>query len=178
MKLKSTVAALVVAAGPAFAQNDAMNGLFDALQTAEMPEARQIVDKIGEEWSRSGSPAMDLLLDRGRDALSDGDTAAALTHLGALVDHAPDFAEGYNARATAHFSEGRYGQALDDIRMALDLNPRHFGAMTGLGFILEEVGEDAQALAVWQEVLRLYPASPQAAQAMPRLQRAVEGRAL
>ena len=64
----------------------------------------------------------------------------AIEHFTALVDHAPEFAEGYNARATAYFQNGQYGPSLEDIRQTLMLNPRHFGAMSGLALILEELG--------------------------------------
>ena len=100
---------------------------------------------------------MDLLLDRGRSALEEGDTARAIGHLSALIDHAPEFAEGYNARATAYFHQGRFGLSLDDIGRTLALNPRHFGAMTGLALILEELGETDGALIAWREVEKLHP---------------------
>lgn len=127
--LKSLVAALTLAA-PVSAQGVVLDDLFTALKQASPPDSEQIVQKIWREWSKSGSPAMDLLLERARRAMEVGDNARAIEHLGALIDHAPDFAEAYNTRATAYYNEGRFGLALDDIRMALALNPRHFGAMT------------------------------------------------
>ncbi len=166
---------LATAAG---AQGHRLDDLFAALGRAEGPDAEQIAQKIASEWSKSGSPSMDFLLTRGRDALEAGDTGAAIGHLTALVDHAPDFAEGYNARATAYFIAGAYGPAMDDIRMALSLNPRHFGAMTGLAVILAETGQPARSLEVWREVERLYPASPDAALAIPALAREIEGSTL
>lgn len=175
---KALVLLLGLAAGAAPAQDSRLDDLFAALAQAEEPDARQIAEKIAAEWSESGSPAMDLLLMRGRDALAEGDTEAAIGHLTALVDHAPDFAEGYNARATAYFAAGRYGPALEDIRQVLARNHRHFGAMIGLGLILEDVERPAAALEIWREVERLYPASPEAARAIPGLEHAVEGSAL
>lgn len=118
------------------------------------------------------------LLDRGRSALEEGDTTTAIGHLSALVDHAPEFAEAYNARATAYFSADQYGPALADIQTALALNPRHFGAMTGLAIMFEEIGELEGALTAWREVRRYYPASPEAEAAIPRLEREVDGRTL
>jgi len=100
---------------------------------------------------------MDLLLTRARDALDAGDTTLAIRHFTALVDHAPDFAEGYNGRASAYFQAGRYGLALEDIRKTLELNPRHFTAMSGLALILEELGEPGDALDAWRAVERLHP---------------------
>lgn len=178
--LKPAVAAALVVAGgtTAAAESDGVDDLFAALARAEGRDAAQIVGKIASEWSKSGSPALDLLLTRGREALAAGKTAAAIGHFTALIDHAPDFAEGYNARATAYFGERQFGPALDDIRASLALEPRHFGAMTGLAVILEEIGEDEAALRAWRAVRALYPASPQAQAAMPRLERRVEGSTL
>ncbi|PZX16037.1 tetratricopeptide repeat protein [Palleronia aestuarii] len=172
-------AATLILAAPAIAQDArGMDDLFTALGTAEGADADRIVEKIVAEWSKSGSPAMDMLLQRGRDALEAGDTDRAIEHFGALVDHAPDFAEGYNARATAFFADGEYGLAIDDIRHTLDLNPRHFGAMTGLAVILGQIERPGQALEVWRKVLELYPDSPQAAAILPTLEAEVEGSTL
>jgi len=93
------------------------------------------VRQIAAIWENSGSPARDLLLQRGKDALEDGDAEAALDHFSALIDHAPDFAAGYNGRATAYFLLGLYGPSLNDLRQTLVLEPRHFGAMRGLAVI-------------------------------------------
>ena len=134
-----------------------VEALLEGLQTAETPEAKQIEGRIYELWSQSGSPSMDLLLTRARDALAKGDTKEAIFHFSALIDHAPDFAEGFNGRATAYVQAGRYGLALEDIRRTLELNPRHFGAMSGLALILEELDEVDGALQAWREVERLHP---------------------
>lgn len=176
----SKTAALILGlcCGSAAAQDARLDDLFGALAAAEGSDAQQIAGKIAAEWSKSGSPTVDLLLSRGREALEQGRTAAAIGHLTALIDHAPDFAEGYNSRATAYFNDGRFGPALDDIRRTLALNPRHFGAMMGLALILEDIDRPAAALEVWREVVRLYPASPEAARAIPALEREAEGTAL
>jgi Tfp pilus assembly protein PilF len=118
---------------------------------------------------------MDLLLERGREALEAGEIDVAIEHLSALVDHAPDFAEAYNARATAYFQAGHYGLALEDIRQTLARNPRHFGAMSGLALILEEIGEEKGALEAWRGVEALHPQREGVRQAIERLERQVEG---
>ncbi|SPJ23954.1 tetratricopeptide repeat protein [Palleronia abyssalis] len=175
--LKYVVATLLLSTGLGWAQGSdtRLDDLFAALKQAEGSDAEQIVGKIASEWSRSGSPAMDMLLERGREALAMGQTQVAIGHFSALVDHAPDFAEGYNARATAYFQSQQFGPALADIGRVLDLNPRHIGALTGLAVILSDLGEAQTALAAWREVERLYPASPQAAAAIPLLEREVDG---
>lgn len=119
---------------------------------------------------------MDLLLDRGMAAMADGDMTSALFHFSALIDHAPDFAEGYNARATAYFQSQKYGLALEDIRRTLALNPHHFGAMSGLAIIFEEIGQPEGALAAWREVERLHPNREGLANSIDRLESSLEGR--
>ena len=162
-----------VAADPA-----ELEALLEGLQTAEPAAAEQIEGRIYELWSQSGSPSMDLLLQRGRAALEDGNTPRAVEHFSALIDHAPMFAEGYNGRATAYFRDGRYGLSLNDIQRTLDLNPQHFGAMTGLALILEELGEIDGALLAWREVERLHPNREGLSEAIRRLEVMVGGETL
>jgi Tfp pilus assembly protein PilF len=161
--------------GGAMAQDPALDPLFEALRQADPAGAQQIEGRIWQEWSKSGSAAMDLLLERGREAIEAGEVEVAVEHFSALVDHAPDFAEAYNGRATAYFQEGEYGLALEDIRQALALNPRHFGAMSGLAMILEEIGEEKGALEAWRAVEALNPSRQGVREAIERLQRRVEG---
>jgi Flp pilus assembly protein TadD len=160
---------------PAPSTDDELDRLFEQLRAGDDATWPRVEADIWRHWSRSGSPAMDLLLKRGRDAMDAGDFRSAIDHLTALTDHAPDFAEGYNARATAFFRAGQYGLAADDIRSALALNPRHFGALTGLGVILEEVGQKERALAAWRAAEAIHPRSPGILQAIERLERQVSG---
>lgn len=126
-------------------------------------------------WSQSGSEAMDLLLRRGRDAIEAEDHAAAVEHLTALVDHAPDFAEGWNARATAFYLMGEYALAIADIERVLALNPRHFGALSGLAIMLEDLGEPALALEAHRAARAVNPHRAAESQAIGRLERIVGG---
>lgn len=176
--LNPLVAAFVLLfALPAFAgaQTQLLDQLFDELQTPDLPNWEQVEGQIWTEWSKSGSSAMDLLLKRGRDAMEAGDFAVAIEHLTALTDHAPDFAEGYNARATAYFRDGLYGPALADIARTLTLNPRHFGALTGLGTIFEELGDEEKALDAFRAASAIQPHDPDLLEAIARLEKQVSG---
>ncbi len=164
--------------GPSGADEAELEALFEGLKTADPAASLQIENRIQEIWSKSGSASMDLLLDRGRDALTEGDNILAIRHFTALIDHAPEFAEGYNGRATAYFNAGRFGLSLEDIRQTLTLNPRHFGAMTGLALILEELGRPDDALAAWREIEKLNPNREGLGDAITRLERQVEGETL
>ena len=161
--------------GAALAEPTELDALLEGLKTADAAAAEQIENRIYELWSQSGSEAMNLLLDRGREALSEGDTTLAIRHFTALIDHAPEFAEGYNGRATAYFQTGRFGLSLEDIRQTLTLNPNHFGAMRGLALILEEFGRPEDALNAWREVAKLSPNGDGVEASIKRLEQDVEG---
>lgn len=166
----TAIALTVMFSLPSGAQEVTVDELFDELQLATGEQSDRITDQIETLWSQSGSASMDLLLTRGRDMLQEGDIEAAIEHLTALVDHAPDFAEGYYTRATAFFEAGLFGPALADLRTTLALNPRHFGALAGLAHILEETGEDEKALAAYRKVLELVPHDETVKEAVSRLE--------
>ena len=86
-----------------------------------------------------------------------GEIEIAIEHFTALIDHAPDFAEGWNARATAYFQTGDFGPSIADIGHVLTLNPRHFGALSGLGMIFEELDQPEKALEVYKAALAIHP---------------------
>lgn len=136
---------------------------------------RRVERQITTEWSKSGSAAMDLLLVRGRDALREDNPEAALAHLGALTDHAPDFAEGWNARATALFRAGYYGPAASALARVLALNPQHFGALAGMGAILSETGDPAGALRAYRAALAIHPNLERVRTAVARLEKELSG---
>lgn len=127
------------------------------------------------EWSKSGSPAFDLLLQRGRDAIAAGDYNLAIDILTGLTDQAPDFAEGWNARATAFYLAGRAGPAIADVQRVLALEPRHFGALSGLGLILQEIGRDKDALAAFRASLAIHPHQDGISQAADALEQDLSG---
>lgn len=152
--------------------------LLGELAKPDQPGWQQIEDTILREWAKSGSPAMDLLLQRGTEALESGDLEAAIAHLTALTDHAPEFAEGWNARATAYFHADEYGLAMEDIRRVLALNPDHFAALSGLAIILRELGYDAESLAAYRALEGIHPHRPEVREAIERLEKTVEGQRL
>jgi tetratricopeptide (TPR) repeat protein len=155
-----------------------LDDLFTRLGAAEAEEAGRIETEIWIEWSKSGSPAMDLLLQRGRDAMEMGDTVQAIEHFTAIIDHSPEFAEAWNARATAYYLAGEFGPSVADIAKALQLNPRHFGALSGLAMILEESGKPDRALKVYKAALAIHPHMQSAVEAVDRLETQEEGQEL
>lgn len=181
--IKCSVAAflaMVMFSIPVAAQTvDGAEGLLEELRAADSEVAAQRLERqIINAWSKSGSPARDLLLKRGRDALEVGDISGAMEHLQALTDHAPEFAEGWHALALAYFQAERLGLAMDALEHTLALNPHHFGALKGVGAIHQATGNPALAYAAYERVLELRPHDPEVEQALERLEQEVKGTAL
>lgn len=180
-RFKRTVTALAVTLAlttPLAAQQTDLDGLFQELIEADETTHERVADRIRARFEKSGSASMDLLFRRGAEAVEEGDLEIAIEHFSALIDHAPDFAEGYHSRASAFFSAGMVGLAIDDLRQTLVLNPRHFEAMFGVGIILEELGRDDDAIAAYQAIQEIYPLDPQAAAALERLELKASGQSI
>lgn len=162
------------------AQADAQGAapLLEELQKPDLPNWKQVEESIWAEWSKSGSPSLDLLLKRGRDSIEAGAFETAIAHLTALTDHAPGFAEGYNARALAYYKSGLFGPAIADLARTLELNPQHFGALTGLGSIFEETGRYDAALEAFRAARAIQPHDPDLEEAVNRLEVLTAGRTL
>lgn len=169
---------VTLGAGAAWSQAADPDTLMERLRAPDLQNWEAVERRIYDAWSKSGSAAADLLLDRGRQALEDEDYVAAIEHLTALTDHAPDFAEGWHARATAFYLSDRYGPSLSDLRMALALNPQHFGAMAGVGRILMELGETEAALTAYQAAHAIHPQRPDISEAIERLEQDLGGQTL
>lgn len=180
-RFKCIVTAILLTVGfsiPAGAQETPLDDLYQELAEADEATYARVEQRIIAQWEKSGSAAMDLLLRRGKDALDDGAPEVAVEHFTALVDHAPDFAEGYYGRASSYYLLGLTGPALDDIRQVLALNPRHFEAMRGLAVIMEELQRPEDALDLYRMILEMNPNSAAASDAVERLQLQFEGQAL
>jgi len=153
--------------------------LFEQLAEAKTPDDAKIIEnEIWDRWIHSGSISVDLLLNRGLEALAEGDYARALTFLDEVVDLAPGFAEGWNKRATVYFLLNDYAGALGDIEATLALEPRHFGAIGGLALILEDLGDKQGALEAYRRVLNVYPWLEGAVESESRLTVEIEGRGI
>ena len=174
----AAVAVIVNFAVPAHAETAGLDRSFAELADPDYAGWSRAESDIRRAWSRSGSASMDLLLKRGEAALDSGDTTAAIEHLTALTDHAPDFAEGWNARATAYAGAGLFGPAVEDLARTLELEPRHWEALAGLGAILDEIGDRPRALAAYRASLALNPHQQDVKDAIARLEKELAGVAL
>lgn len=152
-----------------------LDTLYDRLATSDEGEAGRVASEITERWSSSGSDSIDLLLLRGREAMRVSDYDKALSHFSRLVAFAPDFAEAWNARATAYFASEDYGFALADLYHALRLQPRHYGALSGLAIIQESLEMEDAALASYRAALEIHPHLSGAKEGVERLAEKVKG---
>jgi tetratricopeptide (TPR) repeat protein len=135
-----------------------LDELFTALKLSKSEAiASDIANNIREEWVSSGSATVDLLMQWSLQAMNRRDNSAALDFLDQVVTLKPDFAEGWNRRATLHFTMNNYSKSMLDIEKTLQLEPRHFGALAGMGMIFLSLDKKEQALAVYKRALDVYP---------------------
>jgi tetratricopeptide (TPR) repeat protein len=167
------LAAVATLASPAAAEAEGpeIDALYAQLAEPGREDWERIEGEIARIWSRSGSPSMDLLLRRAGEAIEAEEYAIAVEHLTALTDHAPDFAEAWNARATVFYMMGEYALSIADIERTLALNPRHFGALEGLGAILEEMDRTDLALEALRAAQEINPNRPSIGESLARLER-------
>ncbi len=171
------LACLAWLAGPAWAgQKDSrLDQLFQRLKsTTDEGAAQRVQSQIWQIWSESGSATVDLYLLQGTTALADRDYEQALSSFTAAVEAHPDFSEGWNKRATLFFLLGDYKQSESDIAHTLALEPRHWGALVGLGQIKEAQGKDDDALDAYQQALDINPHLPDIKAAVDRLKKAAD----
>ena len=151
--------------------------LFGALKAApDEQTAKAVEQRIWAVWVISRSDTTNLLMTRVRTAVEAKDNDLAIKLLDSIVKIKPDYLEGWNRRATLYYSQKDYGRALADIREVLKREPRHFGALAGLGMILQDIGDDKQALEVYRRALAVYPKLQRIPDLVKTLQEKVEGR--
>lgn len=140
-------------------QNDArLEDLFFKLQgTEDYEQARRTEISIWQIWSVSNDNAVNTLMAEGTTAMTQRDLQRALRYFGQVVEIAPDFAEGWNKRATLYYLTGDYEASLADIDKTLALEPRHFGALAGRGLVLMALDRKEDALTAFEEALSIHP---------------------
>ncbi|MEM7069545.1 MAG: tetratricopeptide repeat protein [Pseudomonadota bacterium] len=142
---------------------DTLDGLFEKLRhDPKASSAGATAKLIWREWTLSGSDSINLLMNWAGTAMRKEDFARAQDFLDQVVVLAPHYAEGWNRRATLYYQMQDFGRSLGDIETTLALEPRHFGALSGLAAILQQTGNDEAALETWYRVLEIYPANKQA----------------
>lgn len=171
----------LLAAVPSFAdQNDPrLDNLFDVLRFSEEPlEIRATENLIWATWMHHDNAEYDRLMRVGSAALSAGQFDQAVGIFSSLIEKAPDYAEAWNKRATVYFLIGDLALSVEDVGRTLELEPRHFGALSGLGQIELLRGNGDAALKAFEGALEVHPQLPGIEGLIRELEETVHGREL
>lgn len=134
--------------------------LFAQLASSEDVARSQAIEReIWGIWLTTNRAEIAALLDEGVRAMGGGDIAVAIERFDKIIEQAPDFAEGWNKRATALYLKQDYAGSMRDIERTLALEPRHFGAISGMGLILMATGDRYGAMNAFEQVLKINPTS-------------------
>jgi len=159
------------------AHGKSLDFLFEALKAAPDEEsARAVEARIWAIWMKTPSDTVALLMSRASIALGHNESDVALKLLDAIIKLRPDYTEAWNRRATLYYKKNDYTRAMEDIEEVLRREPRHFGALAGLGVILEETGDDKHALEVFRRALAINPHLDKVPEMVKTLSEKVEGR--
>ena len=163
----------------AVARRQTLDDLYGKLSVAaDADEAKGLASLIGTIWMRSESDTANLLMQRAIEAVEHKDYPLALTVLDRVVALRPDWAEGWNKRASVRFFAGDLDGSMSDVERVLKLEPRHFGALEGMAAILKKTGFDKRALEVYRRALAVYPHQPDIEKIVDKLTLRVEGQGI
>src|SRR5216684_9192546 len=139
-------------------RNRGLDFLFGALKVApDETSAKHVEARIWAQWLQTPSDTAALLMMRAKVAMDAQQTDVALKLLDALVKLRPDWVEVWNRRATLYYLQNDYGRSLQDIQQVLIREPRHFGALAGLGMIMQDLGDNKRALDAFRRALAINP---------------------
>lgn len=138
-----------------------LDDLFARLRQATAPaEIEALQEGIWHIWLAAGHPLLDKHLEAGMRATAAGDYSLAIVEFTHIIEASPEYAEGWNKRATAYYLRGEYNASLRDVRETLRLEPRHFGALSGWATMLSMLGDNRGALRVLGRLEKICPAWP------------------
>ena len=145
-------------ASPADQNDPALDRLFERLTiTTSDEEASNITREIWQRWTANDDPTVSQLMQTGIRALNYSTYRKALQSFDRVIEMAPEFAEGWNKRATLYYHIKEYRRSIDDIKETLRLEPRHFGAWSGLGLVSIAQENYSGALAAFKKALSINP---------------------
>jgi tetratricopeptide (TPR) repeat protein len=151
--------------------------LFGALKAApDEASAKHVEARIRTSWLQTPSDTTALLMTRAKAAMDAKNADVAIKLLDAVIKLHPDYIEGWNQRATIYYMKNDYTRSLQDIEQVLAREPRHFGALAGLGMIMQELGDDKRALDAFRRALAVNPHLEKLPDLVKTLSEKVEGR--
>ncbi|MEY9182119.1 tetratricopeptide (TPR) repeat protein [Bradyrhizobium sp. USDA 326] len=151
--------------------------LFGALKAApDEVSAKHVEARIWAIWLQTPSDTAALLMSRAKTAVDAKKIDVAIKLLDSVIKLRPDYIEAWNRRATLYYMQNDYGRSLADIQQVLIREPRHFGALAGLGMIMQEVGDEKRALDAYRKALAVNPHLEKIPDQVKALTEKVEGR--
>jgi tetratricopeptide (TPR) repeat protein len=154
-----------------------LDRLFEALKAAPDGEsAKYVENRIWSMWIATDSDTTTLLMSRVKAAVDAKDLDLGIKLLTAIINIKPDYIEAWNRRATVYYMKKDFDDSLADIHEVLKREPRHFGALSGLGMIMQEVGDDKHALEAFRRALAVHPHLERIPDLVKQLTEKVEGR--
>ncbi|WP_439401587.1 tetratricopeptide repeat protein [Bradyrhizobium sp. DASA03068] len=151
--------------------------LFGALKAApDEASAKHVEARIWAIWLQTPSDTAALLMSRAKTAVDAKKIDVAIKLLDSVIKLRPDYIEAWNRRATLYYMQNDYGRSLADIQQVLIREPRHFGALAGLGMIMQEVGDERRALEAYRKALAVNPHLEKIPDQVKALTEKVEGR--
>ena len=151
--------------------------LFGALKAApDDTSAKHVEARIWAIWMQTPSDTTALLMSRAKAAMDAQNTDVAIKLLDAVVKLHPEYIEGWNRRATLYYLKNDYAHSLADIEQVLAREPRHFGALAGLGMIMQDLGDEKRALDAFRKALAINPHLEKVPELVKTLSEKVEGR--
>jgi tetratricopeptide (TPR) repeat protein len=151
--------------------------LFGALKAApDEASAKHVEARIWALWLQTPSDTVSLLMTRAKAAVDAQNSDVALRLLDAVIRLRPDYVEAWNRRATLYYLKNDYAHSLEDIEQVLAREPRHFGALAGLGMIMQDLGDDRRALDAFRRALAVNPHLEKVPELVKTLSEKVEGR--
>jgi tetratricopeptide (TPR) repeat protein len=151
--------------------------LFGALKAApDDASAKHVEARIWALWMQTPSDTAALLMMRAKAAMDARQIDVALKLLDAVVKLRPDYVEGWNRRATLYYLKNDYAHSLEDFEQVLAREPRHFGALAGLGMIMQDIGDEKRALDAFRKALAVNPHLERVPELVKSLSEKVEGR--
>ena len=158
------------ASSPADQTDPRLPDLFEVLRSATTPDRIGRAERfIWHIWLESGRDDVDRLMETGIEEMGSGRLRESIVTFGRIIDLAPEFAEGWNKRATARYLAGEFDASIDDVERTLALEPRHFGALSGLGLLHLAKGDEFGALRAFEATLEVHPRAPAARYHVQRL---------
>jgi len=159
MLVRTLIFFLLIAFSLKADQNDTrLEYLFEILsETENNIQINEVTSKIWDIWHETNDPSIEADFYRGLESMRTGDLIMAVAFFTRVIDKNPNFAEGWNKRATVYYMLGKFDASMMDIHETLKLEPRHFGAMDGMGLIFIHLEQFDKAIDIYDQMLKIFP---------------------